>query len=112
MLTNVRPIVAQFVEASNARDLERFVACFAADALVDDEAQTHRGIDEIRAWKRQTESRYRYTIQPVDVVERNGRTMLTGTLIGDFPGSPVDLIYEFTIRDDAIAALSIQPAGR
>jgi hypothetical protein len=59
--------------------------------------------------KRQTESRYRCTIGPVDLVERDGQTTLAATLTGDFPGSSVDLIYEFTITDGAISALSIHP---
>ena len=109
MLYDLPPIVAHFVEASNARDLDRFIACFAADAVVEDEMQTHTGVDEVREWKRQTENRYRYTIDPVDLVERDGQTILTATLTGDFPGSPVDLIYEFTIADGAISALSIHP---
>ena len=41
--------------------------------------------------------------------DRNGRTTLTITLAGNFPGSPVDLIYEFTIVDDAIETLTIHP---
>lgn len=109
MLSDLPPIVARFVQASNARDLDRFVACFAADAVVEDEAQTHNGVDEVREWKRQTEHRYRYTIEPIDLVDRGGQTVLTATLTGDFPGSPVDLSYEFTIADGAISALSIHP---
>jgi hypothetical protein len=109
MLSDLPPVVAQFVEASNARDLDRFVACFTPDAVVEDEAQTHTGIDEVREWKRESENRYRYTIGPVDLVEREGQTILTATLTGDFPGSPVDLIYEFTIAQDAVAVLSIHP---
>jgi hypothetical protein len=42
-----------------------------------------------------------------DLVERDGRTILTATLTSDFPGSTVGLIYEFTIADGAISALSI-----
>jgi hypothetical protein len=48
-------------------------------------------------------------IPPTGVDERNGRTILTATLAGNFPGSPVDLIHEFTIVDDAIETLRIHP---
>jgi hypothetical protein len=70
---------------------------------------THRGLDEVRAWKQETQDRYRYTIEPAEVDERNGQTILTVTLAGDFPGSPVDQIYEFTIVDNAIETLRIHP---
>ena len=109
MLTDLPPLVAQFFEASKAQDLDRFVACFAADAVVEDEGKTHNGTAAIREWKRQSQNRYTYTAEPIDLVERDGKTILIATLTGDFPGSPVDLTYEFTIADGAIAALSIHP---
>jgi ketosteroid isomerase-like protein len=101
--------VAGFIEASNARDLDGSVACFADDAVVEDEGQTHTGIDQVREWKRETERRFTYTIEPINVEQRDGQAILTATLAGDFPGSPVDLVYEFTIADGAIKALRIHP---
>ena len=109
MLSNLPRVIERFVEASNARDLDRCDACFAADAVVEDEGRTHRGIDEVREWKRETENRYTYTIEPTDLDQRNGQTILTATLAGNFPGSPVDLKYEFTIIEGAIKALRIHP---
>jgi hypothetical protein len=103
------PTIARFIEASNARDLDASVACFAADAVVEDEGQTHRGIDAVRAWKRETEERFRYTIEPNGIDERDGQTVVTATLAGNFPGSPVELQYEFTLVDGEIAALAIHP---
>jgi hypothetical protein len=101
--------IARFIEASNARDLDASVACFAADVVVEDEGQTHRGIDEARAWKRETEERFRYTIEPNGVDERGGQTVVAATLAGNFPGSPVELRYAFTLVDGEIAALAIHP---
>ena len=49
-----------------------------------------------------------YTIHPIALDQRDGRTVVTATLAGDFPGSPVDLEYEFTIAD-GIEALRIHP---
>jgi hypothetical protein len=109
MPTTLPPTIARFVEASNARDLDALVACFAADAVVEDEGRTHRGLDEIRAWKQETEDRYRYTIEPADLDDRNGVSVLTATLAGNFPGSPVVLKYVFELADDAIEALRIHP---
>jgi hypothetical protein len=109
MFESLPPLVTRFVDASNARDLESFVACFAADAVVEDEGRTHRGLDAVRGWKQETEDRYRYTIEPTGIEDRDGRTILLATLAGNFPGSPVDLSYEMTIADGAIAALNIHP---
>jgi ketosteroid isomerase-like protein len=100
--------ISRFIEASNARNLAAAVACFAADAVVEDEGETHRGLAAVRAWKKATEDRFRYTIEPTRVERRSESvTVVTATLAGDFPGSPVELKYEFTMRDDAIEALRI-----
>jgi hypothetical protein len=56
--------VARFIEASNARDLDWAVECFASDAVVEDEGRTHRGVEEVRAGKRENEERFVYTIEP------------------------------------------------
>jgi hypothetical protein len=109
MLPDLPPVVTRFIDASNVRDLDAAVACFAAGAVVEDEGQTHTGIDAVREWKRETENRFTYTIDPIALDQRDGRTVVTATLAGDFPGSPVDLEYEFTIADGAIEALRIHP---
>jgi hypothetical protein len=103
------PTIARFIVASNARDLEAAVDCFGEQAVVEDEGRTHRGIAEVRAWKQATEERFRYTIEPTGLEERHGRSLMRGILAGDFPGSPVDLTYDFRVVDDAIESLRIHP---
>jgi hypothetical protein len=103
------PTIARFIEASNARNLEAAIDCFAEEAVVEDERRTHRGIAEVRAWKQATEERFRYTIEPTSVEERAGRSLVRGILAGNFPGSPVELTYDFRLVDDAIESLRIHP---
>jgi ketosteroid isomerase-like protein len=106
-MDDLPPTIARFIEASNARDLDRAVDCFAGDAVVEDEGETHQGLDEVRAWKQATEERFRYSIGPTELEHRDGQTIVTATLAGNFPGSPVELKYDFTIIDEAITGLSI-----
>jgi hypothetical protein len=80
----------------------------ASEARLIPGPKTHHG-DELREWKRQTEARFHYSIQPIELAERGGQTILTATLAGDFPGSPLELTYDFTIADGLISALSIHP---
>jgi hypothetical protein len=103
------PAIARFIDASNARNLEAAIDCFAGDAAVEDEGRTHRGIAEVRAWKQATEERFRYTIEPTGVEERAGRFLVRGILAGNFPGSPVELTYDFRLVDDTIESLRIHP---
>ena len=103
------PTIARFIDASNARDLEAAVDCFGEDAFVEDEGRTHRGIAGVRAWKQATEERFRYTIEPTGLEERDGHALLRAILAGNFPGSPVELTYDFRVVDDAIESLRIHP---
>ena len=103
------PTIARFIEASNARVLDAALGCFGEEAVVEDEDRTHRGIVEVRAWKQATEERFRYTIEPTSVEERDGRFLVRGILAGNFPGSPVELTYDFRLVDDAIGSLRIHP---
>src|SRR5580765_7090840 len=64
MAIELPPTIERFIDASNARDLEAAVDCFAEEAVVEDEGRTHRGIVEVRAWSQATEERFRYTIEP------------------------------------------------
>ncbi|HLB19215.1 MAG TPA: nuclear transport factor 2 family protein [Gaiellaceae bacterium] len=109
MAITLPPTIASFIAASNIRDLDAAVACFAADAVVEDEGETHRGLGEVRAWKQATEDRFRYAIDPTGIDEREGRAIVSATLTGNFPGSPVELEYEFTLADDVIESLRIHP---
>jgi len=109
MAISLPPGVARFIDASNARDLDAAIDCFAEDAVVEDEGRTHRGIAEVRAWKQATEERFHYTIEPTGVDERAGRSLVRGILAGNFPGSPVELTYDFRLVDDTIESLRIHP---
>jgi len=39
------------------------------------------------------------TIEATELEQRNGESIITAKLAGNFPGSPVDLVNEFTIGD-------------
>ena len=46
------PSIQNYVDASNAHDVNSILACFADDAVVGDENATHRGKIEIERWVR------------------------------------------------------------
>src|SRR5258707_386939 len=97
-----------YMSAENARDASLLAACFAPDAIVKDEGRTMTGLKAIEAWKRETSEKYRHTIEPVAVAERDGKTVVTSKLSGNFPGSPVTLDFVFQLQGAKITALEIQ----
>jgi len=99
------PIAAYF--QADSQDGGAVASCFTNDARVRDEGQTHEGIAAIKAWKVGTSSTYFYTTTPIKL-EKTGRVhVVTGHVVGNFPGSPVDLRYRFTLERGKISLLEI-----
>lgn len=100
--------IAQYF-AADAKDGAAIGQCFTADALVVDESRTHQGREAIARWKAEASAKYDYVSTPVAVTAEGGKTVVTAHVAGNFPGSPVDLRYAFTLSGDAIARLEIVP---
>ncbi|MBK8158234.1 MAG: nuclear transport factor 2 family protein [Rhodospirillaceae bacterium] len=99
--------IAAYVAADNADDADAIAACFAADAVVRDEGHVHEGRQAIVAWKAAAKRKYQYTSEPLTCITRDGKTVLTNRVTGNFPNSPIDLTFVFTIADGKITQLKI-----
>jgi hypothetical protein len=102
-----KPIAAYFT--ADSVDGEEVSRCFAENAIVKDEGRTHTGRAAIKKWKTDASAKYQYTSEPFASEEKDGKTVITGHLVGNFPGSPVDLRYFFKLEGDKIASLEIIP---
>ena len=102
-----KPVAAYFT--ADKGDGEAVSRCFTEDAVVKDEGHTHKGRAAIKAWKTDTSAKYQYTCEPLACEERDGKTVVTSHLVGNFPGSPVDLRYFFRLEGDKIALLEVVP---
>lgn len=102
-----KPIADYF--AADAADGAAVAKCFTADALVIDEQETYRGREAIARWKTEASAKYLYDSTPVAIDNQNDRILVTAHLTGNFPGSPVDLRYAFTLAGNEIARLEIAP---
>ena len=100
--------VAAYLAAEKAKDADMLALCFADDALVHDEGRDHRGLDAIRAWKREADAKYQYVMEPLDAAVGEKTVRLRARLTGNFPGSPIELTYTFTLANDKIASLEIR----
>jgi len=95
--------------AADKVDGGAFALCFAEQAVVRDEGHIYKGRAAIRQWKASTSANYNYTSEPIAMERRDGRIVVTSHLVGDFPGSPIDLRYFFVLEGDKIASLEIIP---
>ncbi|HEV7275838.1 MAG TPA: nuclear transport factor 2 family protein [Devosiaceae bacterium] len=99
--------IENYFTADRDGGADAVAACFTQDAVVKDEGKTHVGIEAIRAWKAGSVQKYSYTVEPFFSATENGRILVTSHLVGNFPGSPVDLRYFFVLAEDKIAELEI-----
>ena len=102
-----KPVAAYFT--ADKGDGEAVSRCFTENAVVKDEGHTHKGRAAIKEWKTDASAKYQYTCEPLACEERDGKTVVTSHLVGNFPGSPVDLRYFFRLEGDKIASLEIIP---
>ena len=108
MALNLPRPVATYLDAEKAKDADMLALCFADDALVHDEGHDYRGLDAIIAWKRQADAKYQYVLEPLDASVSEKTVKLRARLTGNFPGSPIEVDYTFTLANDRITALKIQ----
>jgi hypothetical protein len=102
-----QPVAAYF--AADREDAEAVARCFTEDAVVKDEGHTYRGRAAIKQWKVDAAAKYQYTSDLLDCEQKDGTTVVTSRLTGNFPGSPVTLRFIFGLEGDKIATLEVIP---
>ena len=108
MAVDLPPPIAIYVDAENSGDIEAMAQCFAPDAIVQDEGKTIKGLNEIKQWKAETKRKYQHTIEPLAYTQEDDKTIVTNRLTGNFPGSPIELEFVFTLDRDKIVSLEIR----
>lgn len=106
---NVPGPVATYLAAEKAKDSEKLARCFREDAFVRDEGREHRGVAGIEAWHREANAKFRYVVEPLDASVNGETAVVRGRVSGDFPGSPTELRFHFTLAGDAIESLEVKP---
>lgn len=107
MTIDLPNVIDAYFAADKKGNAQAISECFTVDAIVVDEGNTYTGRDAIRQWMANASTQYTYTVEPFALSEEGGRTMVTSHLVGNFPGSPVDLRYFFELDGDKIAGLEI-----
>lgn len=86
----------EFFDAFNAADAEAIAATFTADATVTDDGKTFHGTEQIHEWARTHVVGFKATITGTD------GNVVTASVAGDFPGSPLSFDFAFQIDDSGL----------
>jgi hypothetical protein len=95
------------LRCTNAAKSAGLARCFTEHAIVRDEGQPIEGLAAIAQWKAEAIRKYQYTVAPLAAVQKDGTTVVTCRLTGNFPGSPIELQFVFALDGDKIASLEI-----
>ena len=107
MLPHLPQSVVNYLAAVKAKDAEGLARSFTDNALVHDEGRYYKGLDAITAWVNETQTKYKYEIEPLHASANGNSVKLLARLTGNFPGSPVYLNFSFRLASDKIASLEI-----
>lgn len=99
--------IAEYFAADRERSAEAVSNCFTDGATVKDEGYTYTGREAIRQWKADSSAKYTYNVEPFSISTEGDRTIVASHLAGDFPGSPVELCYQFVLDGQKIVGLEI-----
>lgn len=101
------PAIAAYWHAANLGRSDEAAASFTAGARVHDEGHWHTGRPAIAVWVEATTRAARPVVTPHRFEVRDGRHHVVASVVGNFPGSPVELEFIFTLEDGKIATLEI-----
>jgi hypothetical protein len=103
--------VAAYVEATNSFDLERLLATFTEDALVNDQLRDYWGKPAIREWAKHDIIGESLTMNVTKVINHYGNYIATANVDGSYDKrglpDPLVLAFYFTPQSDLIVQLII-----
>ncbi|WP_371400866.1 nuclear transport factor 2 family protein [Kribbella sp. NBC_00662] len=103
-------LITTYLSAHQTRDLDTAIAQYTTDAVVTDDGHDHHGPAEIATWLARAATEYTYTstVKAAYRADQNHFDVLHH-LEGNFPGGTADLHFRFTLRNNLIAQLLIEP---
>ena len=100
--------VANYFEALNSKQVEKQIEYFTEEATVVDVDETFNGKAAIKEWIIDSNSKFEAISKVIDIKTSGSTINVLTTVSGNFPGSPVDLKYDFVMLNEKIKNLDIK----
>ena len=104
--TAIPSTISTLLRAIEARDLTAIQAAFTPDAAIGDDGEVFDGPAGIERWAKQVVG-LAPTFTVDEVSDDAGETVVTTTVAGEFPGSPLVSQWHLAFAGDRIASLRI-----
>ncbi len=106
-----RSVVAEFVRATNAGEIESLAALFAEDAQVNDQLRNFWGREAIASWLRREIVGEKVELDALGIRKHYDVVMLSAGIRGDFErprsAQPMTFDLHFTVRASRIVRLLV-----
>ncbi|MFF1353436.1 nuclear transport factor 2 family protein [Streptomyces sp. NPDC058297] len=103
-------VITGYLKAHRAHDTATAITAFTGEATVIDDGNTYEGTESIEGWLDRSATEFTYTTRLTNAQQTDATHYIANHhLAGDFPGGTIDLRYRFTLRDDLIERLVIEP---
>lgn len=103
--------IAAYYHASDIFDENLLAECFAEDAMLVDEGETYHGAVAVSRHILEANRGAKVMTEVTNYEEKNGETVVTAVISGDFEGSPIPLDFCFTLYNGKIKNLNITVTG-
>ncbi len=100
-------VIKDYFAAVSAHDFDAVAGHFTENGFVHDEKHDYTGTKEIRVWIENAAKKYQYSAEILDGQQKDNTVTVQARLTGNFPGSPVDVEYKFTLEGTKIFTLDI-----
>jgi hypothetical protein len=112
----IKKPISDFVEAVNQHNTDDFLSAFTENAVISDEGNQYQGILAIKEWNAEKNIGAEITLRPIAITERDGRTILTAEVDGNFDktglADPFLMDLHFTHDETLISTLEYRLAGK
>jgi len=106
-MTELPAPVREAFDATNDGDLDRFVAAFATDGVIDDWGREFRGRTAISGWSLRESIGVNQTFAVTDVREQDGETVVTADVGGDGYQGPSTFTFRLAPGGRTIERMTI-----
>jgi ketosteroid isomerase-like protein len=103
----VPPAISAWLAAHAMHDIDAESAQLTEDVIVVDNGHEFRGRAAARDWSDNVSKEFQYTATILSTDNHGDAVVATARVEGNFPGSPLDLRYQFLLTGGLISALTI-----
>ncbi|MDQ1725813.1 MAG: hypothetical protein QOG52_2841 [Frankiaceae bacterium] len=103
----VPPAISAWLAAHAMHDIDAESAQLTEDVIVVDNGHEFRGRAAARDWSDNVSKEFQYTATILSTDNHGDAVVATARVEGNFPGSPIDLRYQFLLTGGLISALTI-----